>query len=187
MEKEAEEVIPLAGEEKWEAVSEKVETISTTWQDYQPQRSAEAAPEEIEEIQEQIETLRTYAEQKERMDTMQTANSLSGLLVDLYELYHPAVPAVLDRLNIAERQVLLDTESGKPEMAQVALDKSRGYWDQLKAAVIYHGGEQLSERLDVSLALQEDYLKAGKQDFLSAEVEHGLELLKLIENLFQNQ
>jgi len=186
LEQAAEEVIELAGDEKWESAGEKVKTISTTWQDYMPQLQAEAESARISTVQQQIETLQTYAQLKERMNTMQAANHLSGLFVDLFELYHPAVPIGLERLDTEERQVLLDIESGKPEMAQIAVEKSGHYWNQLKSAVIYHGGEQLADKYQASLALQEDYLKAGKLDLLSAEVENGFEIIDMIEDLFQD-
>jgi len=184
MEQEAEEVITLAGEEKWAAVGQKLAAISTTWEEYVPQIPVEAASEKFEQVQAQIEILRAYAQVRERVNTMQAANDLSGLVVDLFELYHPDVPVGLERLDIAERQVLLDAEGGNLEMAQIAIDKSRGYWNQLKAAVIYHGGEQLSEKFEASLDLQHDYLKAGNQDLLSEEVENALEILDMIEDLF---
>jgi len=185
LEQEAEEVLVLADKEEWPKVAQKIDTISATWKEYLPQVPApESGSEKIEAVQQRIETLRADAQQKERMGTMQAANDLSGAVLDLYELYNPAVPVGLERLDTAERQVLLDMESGKAEKAKVAVEKSQGYWDQLKSAVTYRGGEDLAEKFQVSLALQRDYVDSGKQDLLSAEVQNSLEIIDMIEGLF---
>ncbi|GBD22622.1 hypothetical protein HRbin29_00259 [bacterium HR29] len=115
---------------------------------------------------------------------MQSANELSAAVIELFAIYHPKVPADIGRLDVWERQVVLDVAAHNYDAAAASLAKVKSVWDNVKASVLEHDGKDVAAPFLASIAKQEQALLAKDGATLTSEAENGLELIDALEGLY---
>ena len=115
---------------------------------------------------------------------MQASNDLGAALVDLFDLYHPAIPTDLGRLDVLERQVVLDIGADHFTLAAATLAKVNSTWERVKPSVLAHNGTDAAKQFDASLAGQMDALNSKDNNALTDEDKNGLEIVDLLERVY---
>ncbi len=115
--------------------------------------------------------------------TLQAANDVSAALMDLYTLYSPAVPVDVGRLDVFERQVLLDAAAGNWRAAANSLARVDAIWARVKPLVLARKGADVAARFDASLAAQRAACQSKDGAAMTAAAIEGLELVDALEYL----
>jgi hypothetical protein len=185
IEAQAEDIIDFAPSGNWQKISSDVRTISDAWKTYQPEIQNDGATQDmIDSFNTALTHLQTAVSAQDKTGTMQASNDISGVVVDLFDLYHPAIPANVGRLDVLERQIVLDTASSNFTAVQEDLDKINQIWQKLKPSVLEHNGEETAKQFEASLSLQVESLKTQHADALTQEAKNALEIVDALENLY---
>ncbi|HEY0606702.1 MAG TPA: hypothetical protein VGD58_27535, partial [Herpetosiphonaceae bacterium] len=109
IEEAAEDMIDRAPSGGWDKINADVTAVADAWKAYQPQATGDGATQAQQDaLASALAQLQTASAAKDAAVTMQSANDLSAAVIDLFALYNPAVPADIGRLDVLERQVILD-------------------------------------------------------------------------------
>jgi hypothetical protein len=185
IEASAEAIIDLAPAGSWDQVGEKLTTITTAWNVYQPQAAAAGASQIHEQaLSSALDRLRTAAAAKDAAITRQAANDLGAAVLDLFALYNPSTPADIGRLDVLERQIALDAAANNFTAAAASFAKTKATWEHLKPSILSHNGKSVVEKFESSLAIQASSLQAQDIAALTSEVNVGLELVDELEKLY---
>jgi len=186
IESNAEDIIDLAGTGGWTQVLKKVASISNSWAIYRKQAAGIGLSESMKQsFDSALKRLERESAAKNRDATMQSANDLSAVVVDMYGLYNPAIPADVGRLDVLERQVVLDTKAGKWDAAEQSLAKVKIVWDRLKPSVETHHGANLTKQFQENLLDQTMALQARNKTILVSQANHALDLVDGLEKLYE--
>jgi hypothetical protein len=181
----AEDIIDRAPANEWDKISEDVTKLAEAWQSYQPQATADAPPSAVQQaLSDALAQLQTASANKDAASTMQTANDVSAAVIDLFDFYKPAMPADIGRLDVLERQVVLDVAANNFTAASNSLSQTKTVWKRLKPVIIEHNGSDVATQFETSLATQQDALNNKNASTLTAEANNGLELVDALEKLF---
>ncbi len=115
---------------------------------------------------------------------MQSSNDVSAAVVELFALYSPKVPADIGRLDVLERQVILDVAAKDYSAAMKSLAKTKSAWEEVKPIVLEHDGKEVAAQFEASLTAQESALNAKDDATLTREARDGLEIVDALEGLF---
>jgi len=150
IESKTEDVIDLAASGNWSQVSKDVAEITSSWETYKQQSAGQpGTPQPLHQsFASALDRLRSAAASKNADQTMQSANNLSAIVVDLYELYNPAIPTDIGRLDLLERQVVLDTRANNVTAAAQSLGKVKTVWSRLKPSVEAKNGQALARQFE---------------------------------------
>jgi hypothetical protein len=121
---------------------------------------------------------------KDASATMQGSNDVSAAVVELFALYNPVTPADIGRLDVLERQVILDVAAQDYPAAMETMAKTRSVWENVKPSVLQHEGKDLAAQFDASLEAQAAALDSKEADALTREVSDALELVDALERLY---
>src|SRR5690349_10080916 len=105
----AEDIIDFAPSGNWDKIGKDVTDIEAAWKTYQPQADGAGAPKEIQTAMDSaLAKLKAGSASRDASATMQGSNDVSAAVVELFALYNPKIPADIGRLDVLERQVILD-------------------------------------------------------------------------------
>jgi len=181
----AEDIIDVAPGGAWDQVGKDVTDIANAWESYQPQATKDGASQEIQSaMKSAIEKLQTASAAKDSSATMQGSNDVSAAVVEMFALYSPKVPADIGRLDVLERQVILDVAAKDYTAAEINLAKTKSVWEEVKPSALEHNGKDVAAEFEASLAAQESALTAKDDTTLTTEARNGLEIVDALERLY---
>jgi len=115
---------------------------------------------------------------------MQGSNDVSAAVVELFALYNPVIPAGIGRLDVLERQVILDVAAQEYSAALETMTKTRSVWEHVKPSVLEHDGQEVAAQFEASLEAQAAALDSQEADALTREATDALELVDALERLY---
>jgi hypothetical protein len=185
IEAQAEDIIDVVPGGNWGQVASDVAVIAKAWQAYEAQAATDHVPQPFQEaLTAALDRLQKSSVAKKAAGTMQEANDLSAAVADLFAVYHPARPVDLGRLDVLERQVVLDVAANDFEAAADSLAKANAVWARLKSVILAHNGADAATRFESSLTAQQKALDQENTSAVATEANKGLELVDVLENLF---
>jgi hypothetical protein len=181
----AEDIIDFAPSGNWDKIKVDVTDIENAWKSYQPQADQAGVSQEIQDaMNSALAELETASASKDASATMQGSNDVSAAVVELFALYSPKVPADIGRLDVLERQVILDVAAKDYSAAETSLAKTKSVWEEVKPLVLEHNGKDVAAQFEASLTAQESALKAKDDAVLTNEARDGLEIVDALEQLY---
>jgi hypothetical protein len=185
IEAQAEDIIDVVPGGSWEKVTADVAAIAKAWQAYQTQAANDHVPQPFQEaLTAALGRLQKTSAAKQTAGAMQAANDLSAAVVDLFTVYHPALPTDVGRLDVLERQVVLDIAAKDLVAAADSLAKANAVWARLKPVILAHNGSDVTTQFEDSLTTQQEALNKGNASAMMTEAKNGLELVDALERLF---
>ncbi|MGO9570473.1 MAG: hypothetical protein ACLP5H_23325 [Desulfomonilaceae bacterium] len=185
IDEQSEDIIDTVPGGDWAKVNQDVASIVRLWASYQSHAAKEGVGESLQKtFSSTLTRLQTASASEDASGTMQAANDLSGVVMDLFDAYHPAIPADIGRLDVLERQIILDTAANNFEAATRSLAKVNAVWDRVKPSVLKHNGGAVAARFETSLVAQGNALKARDAKALTAETKNGLEIVDALEKVY---
>ena len=181
----AEDIIDLAPSGGWDKIGMDVTDIANAWKSYELQAGKDGASQEIQDaMTSAIMNLQTASAAKDSSATMQGSNDVSAAVVEMFALYHPKIPADIGRLDVLERQVILDVAAKDYSAAETDLAKTKSVWDEVKPSALEHNGKEVAAQFEASLAAQESALTTKDDVALTTEAKDGLEIVDTLEQLY---
>jgi hypothetical protein len=181
----AEDIIDFAPSGDWDKINKDVADISNAWKAYQPQAGKDGASQEIQDaMNTALSNLQTASASKDSSATMQGSNDVSAAVVELFALYSPKVPADIGRLDVLERQVILDVAAKDYSAATKSLSKTMSVWREVKPSVLAHDGKDVAAQFDASLEIQAVAVDSKNDTQLTSEARNGLEIVDALEGLY---
>jgi hypothetical protein len=181
----AEDIIDFAPSGNWDKVATDVQDIENAWKSYQPAASQAGAPQEIQEAMESaLSKLEAASAAKDASATMQGSNDVSAAVVELFALYSPKVPADIGRLDVLERQVILDVAAQDYSAAKKSLAKTMTVWGRVQSSVLEHNGRDVAAQFQESLDTQVVRLDSKNYKDLTNEARNALEIVDALEGLY---
>ena len=181
----AEDIIDVAPGGAWDQISADVTDIADAWSSYGPQAGKAGASQELQDrMASALTQLQAASASKDPAATMQAANDVSAAVVELFSLYNPTIPADIGRLDVLERQVILDTARQDFAAAQEDLSRANAAWEAVKASALAQQGREIAEQFEASLAAQATALAAKDSTGLTDEARNALELVDSLERLY---
>lgn len=181
----AEDIIDFASSGNWEKINADVASIADAWQTYQQQARKDGAPQSTQDtLTAAIAELQVASATKDAAATMQSANDLSAVVVELFDIYNPKIPADIGRLDVWERQIVLDITADNYDAATISLSKVKTVWENVKSSVLEQNGKDVAALFEASIATQENTLKAKNSAALINEAKNGLEIVDALEQLY---
>ncbi len=185
IEADAEDIIDFAPSGNWDKIGTDVSDISNAWKSYQPQAGKDGASQDIQgSMTSALTQLETASTAKDPAGTMQASNDISGAVVELFALYDPTIPADIGRLDVLERQVILDVAANDYSAAMTSLANTKSDWEKVKSSVLEHNGQEVAAEFEASLTRQESALDAKDEDALTNEAKNALEIVDALEALY---
>ena len=181
----AEDIIDFAPSGGWEKIDKDVTDIENAWKAYQPQADQAGASKEIQDaMTSALARLVTASASKDASATMQSSNDVSAAVVELFALYSPKVPADIGRLDVLERQVILDVAAKDYSAATKSLAKVLSVWSEVKPSVLEHNGKDVAAQFQDCLDTQVVRLDSKNYSALTDEARNGLEIVDALEGLY---
>ena len=181
----AEDIIDLAPSGSWDKIGTDITDISNAWKSYQPQAGEDGASQDLQDAMvAAIEKLQTASAAKDSAATMQGSNDVSAAVVEMFALYNPKVPVDIGRLDVLERQVILDVAAKDYTAAETDLAKTKSVWEEVKPLVLQHNGQDVAEQFEASLTAQESELNAKDDAALTNDARDALEIVDALERLY---
>jgi hypothetical protein len=185
MEAQSEDIIDIVPASEWSNVNADISIIEKAWATYQPQAIKDGANQTVlDNFSQALSSLKSTATSQDKIGTMQSANDLSAAVVDLFDLYNPIIPTDIGRLDVLERQIILDVANQNFSAATDTLTKTYVVWEKVKPSILAHKGQRVVEQFVNSLALQDIAIKAQNTADLTNETNNGLEIVDAMENLY---
>jgi hypothetical protein len=162
-----------------------VTEIVNAWKTYQSQARKDGASQELRDaMASAVAQLQTALAKKDSGTTMQASNDVSVSVAEMFALYRPKIPADIGRLDVFERQVILDAAASDYSAAETSLARTRSVWDNVKPSVMERNGAEVAAQFEASLSAQEAALDAGDDSALTTEARDGLEIVDALEQLY---
>ena len=181
----AEDIIDFAPSGNWDKINQDVADIEAAWKSYEPQSKQDGAAQEVDDLMNSaLAALETASQSKDASGTMQGSNDVSAAVVELFALYNPVVPADIGRLDVLERQVILDVAAQDYSAALETMAKTRSVWESVKDSVLEHNGKDVAAQFEASLEAQAAALEAKDANELTREASDALELVDALEQLY---
>lgn len=181
----AEDIIDFGPSGNWEEINKDVIDIESAWASYELQAEKDGAAQEIQDrMNSAIAELKTASGSKDPSTTMQGSNDVSAAVVELFALYSPKIPADIGRLDVLERQVILDVARQDYAAAEQSLAHTKSVWEKVKPLVLEQDGKEVAAQFEASLAAQESALDTKDDKTLTNAARDGLELVDALEQLY---
>jgi hypothetical protein len=181
----AEDIIDFAPSGGWDKIAKDVTDIANAWKSYQTQASQAGASQQIQDaMNSALERLQSASASKDASATMQGSNDVSAAVVELFALYNPKVPVDIGRLDVLERQVILDVSAKDYSAAKKSLAKVMSVWSEVKPSVLEHNGKDVAAQLQESLDTQVVRLDSKNYADLTDEARNALEIVDALEGLY---
>ncbi|GAK52716.1 hypothetical protein U14_03971 [Candidatus Moduliflexus flocculans] len=186
LEEQAEDIIDVVPAAKWATVNADIANIDNSWAHYHPQAEQDQVSQTTQQMfLEALSRLKSLAAEQDALGTMQTANDLSAAVIEMFDVYHPAIPTGIGRLDVLERQIILDVTTQKFTVAHETLTKIQTVWEQVKPSISEHNGQSSIEQFTASLTFQAQALQEKDVEKLKKEAQNGLEIVDLFEKLYE--
>ena len=186
MEEAAEDIIDYAPIGNWDKIRTDVTAMVDAWQEYEAQAGSDGASQELQDaMTAALEQLQIASQAKNAAATMQASNDVSAAVIELFALYSPQIPADIGRLDVLERQVILDVAALDYEAATATFNTIKSTWEKVKPTVMEHNGADVIAEFEASLATQESALSAMDNAALTNEAKLALELVDALEDVFR--
>jgi hypothetical protein len=184
IEAQAEDIIDSVPGGGWAHINADVATVAQAWKNYGPQADPDGAPQPFRDaLDAALRQLQRAASGTNPSATMQAANDLSAAVLDLFMVYQPAVLTDVGRLDVLERQVVLDIAGKDYRAAADRLAQIEAVWARLKPRVEARQGTKVAARFDTSISMQRAALQSKDGPALTAEAQNGLDILDALEQL----
>ena len=181
----AEDIIDFAPSGNWDKINQDVTDIEAAWKSYEPRSKQDGAAQEVDDLMNSaLAALKTASQSKDASGTMQGSNDVSAAVVELFALYNPVIPADIGRLDVLERQVILDVAAQDYSAALETMVKTRSVWESVKDSVLEHNGKDLAAQFEASLEAQAAALDAREAEELTRVASDALELVDALERLY---
>jgi hypothetical protein len=181
----AEDIIDFAPSGNWDKINQDVADIEAAWKSYEPQSKKDGAAQEVDDLMNSaLAALETASQSKDASATMQGSNDVSAAVVELFALYNPVIPADIGRLDVLERQVILDVAAQDYSAALETMAKTRSVWESVNDSVLKHNGKDVAAQFEASLEAQAAALEAKDANELTREASDALELVDALERLY---
>jgi hypothetical protein len=182
IEGQAEDIIDIVPNNRWDNIRSDVRAIETDWSQYKKQATADGASAAvIARFDDALHDLTIAAGGARGPETSQAANDVSGATVDLFGLYDVGRPVAIGRLDVLGRQVILDVQRGDINAAGAQVRKLERVWrDGLRADVLDHKGGTVAGRTDTTLNAIE---RAATRDDARTVVAQTRGLLELVDDM----
>lgn len=181
----AEDIIDFAPSGDWDKINKDVTDIANAWKSYQPQAGQAGASQEIQDAMTTALTkLQMASASKDASATMQGSNDVSAAVVELFALYSSKVPADIGRLDVLERQVILDVAAKDYSAATKDLAKTTSVWKEVEPSVLEHNGKDVAAQFNSSLEEQSARLDSKDYTALTDEARKALEIVDALEGLY---
>jgi hypothetical protein len=181
----AEDIIDFAPSGNWDKINQDVTDIEEAWKSYEPRSKQDGAAQEVDDLMNSaLAALETASQSKDASAAMQGSNDVSAAVVELFALYNPVIPADIGRLDVLERQVILDVHAQDYSAAMETMAKTRSVWESVKASVLEHNGKDVAAQFEASLEAQAAALDAKDANELTREASDALELVDALEQLY---
>ena len=181
----AEDIIDIAPSGNWEKIDVDVTDIANAWKSYQPQAGEDGASQDLQDsMASALERLQTASAEKDSAATMQGSNDVSAAVIEMFALYNPTIPADIGRLDVLERQIILDVAAHDYSAAMASLSHTKLVWEEIKPSVLEHNGQSVAADFEASLAAQESELNAKDDAALTNDAKDALEIVDELEHLY---
>ena len=181
----AEDIIDFAPSGGWDKINKDVTDIENAWKSYEPQAGKDGASKEIQDaMNSALANLKAAAASKDADATMQGSNDVSAVVVELFALYNPKVPVDIGRLDVLERQVILDVAAKDYSAAKASLAKALSVWREVQPSVLGHNGKEVAAQFQESLDTQVVRLDSKNYADLINEARNALEIVDALEGLY---
>lgn len=186
IEVQAEDIFDAVPGNKWDEIAANAAAVDKIWQAYEKQATADHVPLPFQEaLKAAYDRLQKAAAAKDAVATRQAANDLSAATMDIYTVFGPSVPVDIGRLDVLERQVVLDASAGDFTAAADSLAKTATVWERIKPNVLTrNSGPATAEKFDKVVAAQQEAINAANAAGLNDGAEQGLTLIDTLEGLF---
>jgi len=186
IEEAAEDIIDYVPSGNWDKVNTDVQAMANAWQEYQAESgNAEVSQELKDAMTSALGQLQTVSQAKDASGTLQASNDVTAAAINLFSLYDPQIPADIGRLDVLERQVILDVAAQDHDAAMITFNTLRTIWEKVKPSVTEHNGEDVIAQFEASLAIQKSALDAKDDAALTNEAKLALELVDELEKVFR--
>lgn len=186
IEAQAQDIFDSAPKADWTRIERDVITVKEAWQRYDPQSGPRTVPEPfLNKMATVMAELESAVGSKDPPATLQAANDLSEAALDIFAVYNPSPPADLGRLAMLERQLMLDVQAGDYAAAANSLAVTDAIWVRLQADVRARNGADVASHFSASISAQAEALHAQDDQSVILEAQNGLELVGVVEKLFQ--
>ena len=105
-------------------------------------------------------------------------------MVELFALYSPKVPVDIGRLDVLERQLILDIAAKDDVAAKKDLAKIMSVWSEVKPSVLEHNGKEVAAQFQESLDTQVVGLDSKNYADLTNQARNALEIVDVLEGLY---
>ena len=181
----AEDIIDFAPSGNWDKIGVDVTDISNAWKSYQPQAGEDGASKDLQDAMvAAIEKLQSASAAKDSAATMQGSNDVSAAVIEMFALYSPKIPVDIGRLDVLERQIILDVAAHDYSAAMMSFEHTKSVWEEVKPSVLEHNGKDVAADFEASLAAQESELNAKDDTSLTNDARDALEIVDALERLY---
>ena len=185
IEAQAETIIDKVSSGDWANITAAMATVEQQWQSYQPSAAKDGVPQAFQDtLIEVLKRLQSATSSKTDRATLQAANDMSAAVVDIYTVFHPRIPSDLGRLDMLERQVVLDVATKNWAAATDSRAKAGVIWARLKPFIMTQGGAKLATQFDANLAAQASGLVRKDGSTITSKAKEGLEIVDALEKLY---
>jgi hypothetical protein len=199
IDRKATDVVVTVPTGDWPRVYALIQDINDTWLDFRNQvyglevplvarpASSSISPRStfVDRLDAAVYVLQYAATAQDSSRTMNTANLISALAGDLYEYYTPSIPPEIHRINVLERQVVLDAADDNLADIAVVLTQIREAWHQVRPSVETKSSIVFANQIEESIAGQQAAFDNGDNEVLTSRAKKTLEMLGEAERLYQ--
>lgn len=193
IDEKAQQILRLVPQRDWPQIDGYIGDIDEAWTTYVDTSISPSLPSESEpsseatlqvQVADAIDELQAVAAQQDAAATTAAAGRLDAAAVELYEHLHAAVSPNLWRLEVLERQILIDLSSDAYDSALRTLDCAQEVWHRVQPRIQIRTGFQAALTLEGQLTVQRTALNVQDRTTAIASVESVLSLIQDIQRLY---
>jgi hypothetical protein len=189
----AQQIVRLAPTGDWPQIDAYIADIDDAWARYvdtavKPAPQSESAQTTTATLEDRVAAtigeLKEAAAKRDAPATTTTADRLDVAVVSLYENLHAAVSPNLRRLEVLERQILIDLSSDAYNSAMRTVDSAEAVWHRVQPRIQIRAGYEAAVTLDGQFVVQRTALQVRDRTTVIASVQTVLSLIDDIQNLY---
>lgn len=162
--------------------------LKQAWDTYRPEAEQKGASQELLASEDSyINALVAGSREvgRQPLDVARLANAATEPLGGLFALYKGRIPSAVFELDYLEHELLIDGEGGSSALARSHVAELQETWKELRSQVLkVPGGSALVAVYDANIEHHEDAARSGNTVLVSRHAFVGLELVDVIERLF---
>lgn len=193
IDEKAEQIVGFVSTKDWPQIYAHLHDINDVWMNYtraavgsapqsRPLSPAAAAMEK--RITAALSALKDAVAKQDESATMRTASDLSAAAADLYGYYHAAIPADLRRLEVLERQMLIDLSSDTFESALRTLESAEETWRRVQPTILARAGFGTAQALGGELKVQRTAIEVRDRNVAVTSIENMLSVIRDVQRLY---